>query len=136
VLYKEAYCSLCFALCTFFLLIFSLGMTGQRQTLQSNKLVHIRSSCLALVYHSLPHLDPDTLELLFCFVCDHLICFLASVYDRDEKGQLCANRLSLRINNSCRDSWVWWCFSLTDFECVVSCRIPRTLMDASVKEAH
>lgn len=40
-------------------------MTGQIQTLQSNELLHICSSCLTLIYHSVPHLDPETLKLLF-----------------------------------------------------------------------
>lgn len=62
-------------------------MTGRMQTLQSNKLVHICSSCLALIYHSLPHLDPETLKLLFCFVLDHLICSLENISDRGETGQ-------------------------------------------------
>ncbi len=60
-------------------------MTGRIQTLQSNKLVQI-SSCLALMYHAVPHPDPETLELLFCFVLDHLICSLENISDRGETG--------------------------------------------------
>lgn len=103
VLFKEAYsCTLCFALCAFFPLIFSLvWQVKDRLCNQTSSFISARP-----VYHSLPHLDPETLKLLFCYVRDQLICSLASVYDRGEMGKLSTNRLSLRINNSWRDSWV------------------------------
>lgn len=75
VLFKEAYCTLCFALCAFSPLIFSLCMTSQRQALQSNKLVHIYSSCLALVYHLFTSSRPRNTQtaLLLCARPSHLL---------------------------------------------------------------
>lgn len=71
-LFKEAYRTLCFALCTF---PFNLLLRYDRP----NTGFAIKQACSNLLplfgsYVSFCASDPETLELVFCFVLDHLIC--------------------------------------------------------------
>lgn len=100
VLFKEACCTLCFALCTFFPLIFSLGMTGFAIKQARSHLLLLFACYLSFFAHP----DPETLKLLFCFVLDHLICSRESVSDRGETGQFPVQICSCCCNYSLHDN--------------------------------